>query len=183
MSKDDPVHIEEYSSEWPRRFVALGRRLRSTLGPVALRIDHIGSTAIPGLAAKPIIDVQVSVSRLSPEDDFKIPLEACGYVWREDNPDLTKRYFRESPGDQRTHIHVRQAGSWPEQFALLFRDYLRSAADERSLYEETKRRLAERFRHDRQAYTEGKEPVIWEIMQSATSWSQNTGWSAPVTDV
>jgi GrpB-like predicted nucleotidyltransferase (UPF0157 family) len=123
--------VLRYDPEWSVSFAELGGRLRSALGKVALRIDHIGSTAVPGLAAKPIIDVQVSVASLEPIDPFRSPLEECGFVWRQDNPELTKRYFRERPGDPRTHIHVRRVGSFSEQFALLFRDYLRAHPDAR----------------------------------------------------
>jgi GrpB-like predicted nucleotidyltransferase (UPF0157 family) len=176
------VVIEEHSIEWAGLFTQLGQLLRGALGPVARRIDHIGSTAIPGLAAKPIIDVQISVSHLVPEDDFRAPLEEVGFLWRSDNPDLTKRYFREASGHRRTHIHVRQSGSWPEQFALLFRDYLRTNELDRRLYEATKRTLAAKHRDDRHAYTNGKDPVIWEIMRRATRWTQETGWLPQASD-
>ena len=73
-----------------------------TLGAVALRVDHIGSTAVPGLAAKPIIDVQISVAALGPIEAFKDPLELLGYVYRADNPERTKRYFRGAPGSRQT---------------------------------------------------------------------------------
>jgi GrpB-like predicted nucleotidyltransferase (UPF0157 family) len=99
---------------------------RRAPGAVALRIDHIGATAVPGLAAKPIIDVQVSVASFEPVAAFKAPLEGVGYVFRSDNTERTKRYFREPSGAARTHIHVRRAGSVSEQFPLLFREYLRT---------------------------------------------------------
>lgn len=108
MTTPYPIEISEYSHEWPRLFSELGNRLRSTLGKVAMRIDHIGSTSIAGLAAKPIIDVQTSVEDLEPVDPFLISLEQVGFIWRKDNPERTKRYFRETPGTRRTHIHVRK---------------------------------------------------------------------------
>jgi GrpB-like predicted nucleotidyltransferase (UPF0157 family) len=91
------VEILEYDPVWPRRFRTQGERLRQALGNVALRIDHIGSTSVPGLAAKPIIDIQVSVGGFEPLHVFRDPLEALGYIFRADNVDRTKRYFRESP--------------------------------------------------------------------------------------
>ena len=117
----EALAVIDHDPAWPIRFAELGDRLRSALGEVALRIDHIGSTAVPDLAAKPIIDVQISVVSLEPVDPFGLPLEKCGFAWRADNPERTKRYFRERPGAARTHIHVRRAGSFSEQFALLFR--------------------------------------------------------------
>jgi GrpB-like predicted nucleotidyltransferase (UPF0157 family) len=118
----DPIVIVPYDPLWPERFLELGVALRQALGETALRIDHIGSTAIPGLDAKPIIDVQISVVSFKPLHAYRIPIESLGFVFRANNPDLTKRYFREGPGRRRTHIHVRRVGSWAEQGALLFRD-------------------------------------------------------------
>ena len=106
----DKVEIVPYDSEWTELFGSLGKKLREVLDEVAIRIDHVGSTSAPGLAAKPVIDIQVSVTALDPLDAYRLPLERLGYVFRADNPDLTKRYFREAPGTRRTHIHVRRAG-------------------------------------------------------------------------
>lgn len=82
-----------------------------------MRIDHIGSTAVAGVAAKPVIDIQISAASFTPLAAFKIPLESLGFSYRAENPDKSKRYFREAPRDKRVHIHVRQAGSWAEQLA------------------------------------------------------------------
>jgi hypothetical protein len=113
------IHIADYDPAWPARFRALGAELRAALGDVAVRIDHIGSTSVPGLAAKPVIDVQVTVERLEPAGPFRVPLERLGLVYRSDNTERTERYFREAPGERRTHIHVRRRGSFSEQFPLL----------------------------------------------------------------
>jgi len=172
----DRVVMAAYDPEWPARFRRLGERLRSALGDAALRIDHIGSTAVPGLAAKPIVDIQISVAALEPVEAFRRPLESAGYLWRADNPDRTKRYFRESPGAPRTHIHVRRAGSWAEQVALLFRDYLRGHPNDAHRYAEVKRALAAEYTDDRQGYTDAKSDTIWSILWSADRWSQVSGW-------
>jgi GrpB-like predicted nucleotidyltransferase (UPF0157 family) len=108
---EQAIHIESYDADWPRQFAAPGERLRGALGHVALRIDHIGSTAVPGLAAKPVIDVQVSVKALEPVTPYREPLQGLGFVYRADNAERTKRYFREAPGARRTHIHVQKAGT------------------------------------------------------------------------
>lgn len=171
----DSIIIVPYDPEWPRLFADLGARLREALGPVALRIDHIGSTSIPGMAAKPVIDVQVSVPSFEPLEALKGPMEKLGFVFRASNPDLTKRYFRETPGERRTHIHFRLAGSWAEQFALLFRDYMRVHEEDCRWYENIKRQLAEQYRDDRQGYTNAKAPYLWEIMKKADPWRQETG--------
>jgi GrpB-like predicted nucleotidyltransferase (UPF0157 family) len=173
---DRTVEIVAYDPAWPGRFAELGRELRAGLGDVALRIDHIGSTSVPGLAAKPVIDVQVSVAAFEPLAAFSQPLERLGYVYRADNPERTKRYFREPPGRRRTHLHVRRAGSFSEQWALLFRDYLRAHPDVAAEYEAVKRRLAIRFREDRRAYTDAKGPFMWEVIRRADEWAQAQGW-------
>lgn len=142
------VEVCGYGRAWPGRFTALGVRLRDALGSVATRIDHIGSTSVPGLDAKPIIDVQVSVAAFDPQEPYRQPLEGLKLVFRPDNPDRTKRYFREAVGTQRTHIHVRRAGSWSEQFTLMFRDYLRAHPQDRDRYAELKRDLARRLHAD-----------------------------------
>jgi GrpB-like predicted nucleotidyltransferase (UPF0157 family) len=107
---------------------------------------------------------------------------SIAYAWRRDNPELTKRYFRELPGARRTHVHVRRAGSWHEQFALLFRDYVRCHRDAQLEYEAVKRELAGRFRLDRQGYTDAKDAIFWTIMQRADRWAAATGWQPPAPD-
>ena len=188
-SMDDPgserqrtIEIVSYDPTWPRLFQELGGKLRSALGDIAVRIDHIGSTAVPGLAAKPIIDVQISVASFQPLEAFKQPLERLEYVYRPDNTERTKRYFREPPGSRRTHIHVRRAGSFSEQWALLFRDYLRTHPEAGAEYTAVKRRLAARFPHDGAAYTEAKGPFLWEVIRRADGWGQAMGWMPGPTD-
>ncbi|GAA0918388.1 hypothetical protein GCM10009558_029210 [Virgisporangium aurantiacum] len=177
------IRIADYDPVWPARFVEIGAALRTALGDVALRVDHIGSTSVPGLAAKPIIDVQVSVERLEPVAPFRDPLVGLGLVYRAENPERTKRYFREAPGQPRTHIHVRRAGSFSEQFALLFRDFLRVDLRAAGDYVALKRTLAQRYPHDGQAYTDAKAPFCWEIIQRADTWAQRTGWEPGPSDI
>ena len=179
----DPIVIVPYDSKWPKLFLELGTSLREVLGEIALRIDHIGSTSILGLDAKPIIDVQISVESFEPLNMYRVPLEGLGFVFRENNPDLTKRYFREMPGKRRTHIHVRQRGSWAEQFALLFRDYMRTHAETAKDYAALKYHLVGKYRNDRLSYTNGKTPFIWEVMAKADKWGQKIGWQPGLSDM
>ena len=176
------ISVVDTDPSWPDLFRREATRLRAALGDVALRIDHIGSTAVPGLAAKPVIDIQVSVASFEPLGAFRLPLEGLGYVFRADNPERTKRYFREAPGARRTHIHIRLRGHWSEQFALLFRDFLRAHPDASARYAALKRELARRYEHDGQAYTEAKTPFIWAVMRDADAWAQLTGWAAGESD-
>lgn len=170
------VEVVDYDPAWPGLFGGMGRALRAELGAVALRIDHIGSTAVPGLAAKPIVDVQISVAAFEPIEAFKGPLERLGYVYRANNTERTKRYFREPPGRRRTHIHVRRAGSFSEQLPLLLRDFLRCHADAAAEYAVVKRRLAAQFGDDRHGYTDAKNPHVWDILRRADEWAQMSGW-------
>ncbi len=178
MKAGDPVWIIPYDVTWPEQFQQLAHPLRNALGSVAFRIDHIGSTSVPQLAAKPIIDIQISVTDFEPLDAYRLPVERLGYIIRADNPDRTKRYFRESPGRRRVHIHVRRTGSFSEQCALLFRDYVRTHPDVASQYAQLKIGLAQKYAQseDRVAYTEAKSPFIWKIIAQADEWAQQTGW-------
>lgn len=178
----DPIIIVAYDPTWPAVFAAQAAKLRRALGTAALRIDHIGSTSVPGLAAKPVIDVQISVPALEPADPFRVPLEGLGYVFRPDNDDLTQRYFREAPGTRRTHIHVRRAGSFGEHLALLFRDYLRTYPDEADAYARRKFELAGPYRDDRPGYVAAKQPYIWGVVARADAWAQATGWEPGPSD-
>ena len=176
------ISIEPYDPLWPGRFAVLGTRLREALGEVALRIDHIGSTAVPGLDAKAVIDVQISVAALEPVDPFRLPLEGLGLVYQADNTERTKRYFRERPGDARTHFHVRRAGSLSEQLPLLFRDYLREHPADAASYAELKARLATQYGENRAGYTDAKGPFIWAAVERADRWAQRTGWEPGPSD-
>jgi GrpB-like predicted nucleotidyltransferase (UPF0157 family) len=169
----DPIEVVAYDPAWPAWFAEVAGPLRTALGGVAVRIDHVGSTAVPGLDAKPVLDVQISVRTF--DEPFAGPLTGLGYVFR-DNEDLTKRYFREPPSASRTHVHVRRAGSFHEQITLLFRDYLRADAAARAGYAALKHDLAVRFRHDRIGYTEAKSDFVWSVIRQADDWAQLTGW-------
>ena len=184
MKAGDPVWIVPYDATWPQQFQYLAEPMRVRLRAVALRIDHIGSTSIPGLAAKPIIDIQISVADFEPLDAYRLPLEGLGYVFRADNTERTKRYFRETSGQRRVHIHVRRAGSFSEQFALLFRDYLRTHPEVAVEYAQLKRALAQQYSRveERHLYTEAKSPFIWQVMAQADAWAQDIGWVPGLSD-
>ncbi|WP_377273363.1 GrpB family protein [Peterkaempfera sp. SMS 1(5)a] len=179
----EPIEIVPYDPAWPAMFARWGVALRAALGDAAARIDHIGSTSVPGLAAKPVIDIQISVASLEPPDAFLDPLTAMGFVYRVDNPERTKRYFREPPKQRRTHVHVRQLGSFSQQFPLLFRDYLRCHTSAATEYAAAKRHCAAKFRHDRPGYVQAKDAFVWDIIRHADAWAQRTGWIPDPSDV
>jgi len=171
-----PVVIADWTPRWAADFQAKGGRLRETLAGTALRIDHIGSTSIAGMPAKPVIDIQVSVADFEPMAPLEAAMAEAGYLWKTSNPELTKRYFRERLGEARTHIHVRRLGSWHEQWALLFRDYMRAHPAEHAAYAALKHRLAAAHTLDRDAYTEGKVDHFWAVIRRADYWAGDTGW-------
>ncbi|MEM7512655.1 MAG: GrpB family protein [Bacteroidota bacterium] len=176
------IEVLAYDPAWKDRFNLLAKGLRASLGERALRIDHVGSTSVVGMWAKPIVDIQISVRSLDLLEEFRLPLVQLGYVFREDNPDLTKRYFREKPGTTRTHIHVRQVGSYSEQEALLFRDYLRQQPEEAERYSAFKQSLAVQHRDFPKRYVEEKAPFIHAMLMDARVWSQQVGWFSGESD-
>jgi len=173
----DPVVIVGYSPEWPEVFAAWQERVRAALGVVALRVDHIGSTAVPGLAAKPVVDVQVSVVDIADEPSYLPAVEALGLPLRVREPG--HRYFRAPRGRRVVQVHVCEAGSAWERDHLLFRDFLRAHREVAARYGDLKRELAARHRHDRLGYTEGKSAFIVAVLADAEPWAERTGWSVP----
>lgn len=180
---EDQWRISQHNPEWSNQFMEIGSRLRSALQHIALRIDHVGSTSITGLDAKPILDIQVSIVNFEDTATYASKIEEVGFVFRRDNADLTKRYFRERPGNVRMHLHVRQAGSFSEQMTLLFRDYLRRHPEDCLRYAEEKHRLMHVYRQGRSKYVEGKGPIVWNILEKAHLWSQETGWKPGESDI
>jgi GrpB-like predicted nucleotidyltransferase (UPF0157 family) len=178
------VTIVDYDPTWPGQFERLAAELRRRLGDAAVAIDHVGSTAVPGLAAKDVIDVQVTVASLADADRLAPAFQAAGYVatnYRHDHrpagdagdPGLwEKRLWQSPPGARRrVNVHVRVAG-WPNQrYALLFRDYLRAHPHAAAAYARLKRGLAEHLGDDLRAYTELKDPACDLIVVAAEDWA------------
>lgn len=172
----EPIAITTYDDDWPRVFTVWEGRLSRALGAIAPRIEHVGSTAVPGLAAKPVVDIQVAVRVLEDEAAYIPAIESTGVPLRSRHDE--DRYFRAPPDTPRVvQIHVCEAGGAWQRNHLLFRDYLRADADTRRAYEELKWDLAERYRDDRMAYTEGKTPFIRAAIQRAEVWAEATGWT------
>jgi GrpB-like predicted nucleotidyltransferase (UPF0157 family) len=157
------IVIAEYDSGWPQRFEVERGRIAQALGAAALRIEHVGSTAVPGLAAKPIIDVLVMVSEIGDEASYTPALERAGYELRVLEPD--HRMFR-TP-DRDVHVHVWGAGDPEVARTLAFRDRLRESPSDLAEYEHLKRSLAQRDWSDMNHYAEAKGPLIKAILGRA----------------
>lgn len=160
------VRIAEYDEAWLLRFEAERERISAALGDSALRIEHIGSTAVPGLAAKPIVDVLVAVQAVDDETRYRLQLEASGYVLRVREPG--HRMFRTVAKD--VHVHLWDSPAEIERH-LRFRDRLVRDEADRRLYERTKRELAKRVWPDRDAYARAKDDVIAAIMKRSNAES------------
>ncbi len=186
------LSIVDYDATWPARFKDIGAALRERLGEHALRVDHIGSTAVPGLAAKDVIDIQVTVASLDAADCW--PDELL--------PNLTRKYRGTADdhvppgatGDPRQwtkhlwserlaiHVHVREDGRLNQRYALLFRDYLRADATAAGAYGLLKRALADVVADDWDTYYADKDPARDLIMAGAEQWALRTGWTPGPTD-
>ena len=178
------VEIHDWTPRGWRISGLQGRRpARALWAARALRIDRDIGLDVGCRPRRPSRSPPTSRYR-SPEfrtrrrRDLVAAMARAGYVWRSDNPELTKRYFRERRWEARCHVHVRLAGSWNEQWALLFRDFLRAHAAVAADYEALKRRLAVQHRDDRRTYTDAKGDFVWATIRLANDWAALTGWRA-----
>ena len=162
-SEKREIKIVDYDMAWPKKFETHARVIAGALGGTALRIEHVGSTSVQGLAAKPIIDILVVVQDSADESTYLPRLEAAGYALRVREPDWNEhRMFRTPEKD--VHIHIYSAGCPEIERNLIFRDRLRRNIDDRSRYERTKRELAAREWSDMNAYADAKTEVIESII-------------------
>jgi GrpB-like predicted nucleotidyltransferase (UPF0157 family) len=188
------LKIVPYDPRWPQEFAAIASPIREALGDLALRIDHIGSSAVPGLDAKDIIDIQVTVAALDRER-IGGALARLRYTPHEriaedhvpagEDPDPAewrKLYFHAPPGQRPTHLHVRQDGRANQRYALLFRDYLRANPGAAETYAIIKRELIRLNPGDVDAYYAVKDPVCDLIMDGARLWAASTGWRPGASD-
>jgi DNA-3-methyladenine glycosylase I len=169
-----PVEMVAYKPAWPDRFRRLRNQLADVLGPVAVRIDHIGSTAVPGLAAKDVIDIQVSVADDADVESYRSRIESTGIGIRYREPGWTM--FRPTSPPRTHHVHVVSAGSFREREQLLFVAYLCAHDEQRGAYAALKEDLAARFPGDRVAYTAGKTDFIRATLAAAGRWATTSGW-------
>jgi GrpB-like predicted nucleotidyltransferase (UPF0157 family) len=160
------VDLAPYNPHWPRMYAELERQIREALGATVLMIAHVGSTSVPGLSAKPVIDVVLAVPDSADEGSYVPPLERAGYVLRIREPDwFEHRMLKSAAFDGNIHVFSRAC---PEIGRMLdFRDWLRSNDDDRALYERTKQELAARTWKYMQNYADAKSEVVGEILKRA----------------
>ena len=185
-----PIEIHPPNPDWPRRFTAIKAALAPAL-PQALAIHHIGSTAVPGLVAKDIIDIQVTLPNFSDFDPQA--LERAGFPRHSPTRDhappgltlapqeLAKRMHRRQ-GPDAANIHIRKAGRFNQRYPLLCRDYLRSHPGAAAAYGVIKQNLARLFPEDAESYYDIKDPVFDLIMSGAEDWARAVAWTPPPGD-
>lgn len=167
------MHLENYDVRWPSQFEDEADRVRPAIGANLLAIEHVGSTAVPGLAAKPIIDILAGVSSWDGFEQMVEDLGAIGYVYtpHSEKDDPGRRVFRKGPEDLnllRTHnLHVTELGSYYWTRLVAFRDYLRHHADDAAAYQRLKEDLVVRYRDQTRAYTKAKETFVKAIEAKA----------------
>jgi GrpB-like predicted nucleotidyltransferase (UPF0157 family) len=181
------ITIVPYDEQWPLEFARLAEPLQHALDDLAVRIDHIGSTAVPGLAAKDVIDMQVTVRTLS--TPVETALATLGYervkrITADHHPPNTtapdteweKWFFRPPAAQRRSNLHVRVDGRANQRYPLLFRDYLRTHLVARDAYAIIKQQLARYHPEDEDAYYDIKDPVCDIIWSAAEEWAHSTNW-------
>ncbi len=186
------IEIVAYKPEWPDEFKQIASPLRQTMGDLALRIDHIGSTSVPYLAAKDRIDVQVTVATLT--QAVEVALTSLGYQRSQhisgdhlppgvtNESDWVKWFFSPPAGTRPMNLHVRVAGKPNQRYPLLFRDYLRAHPEAAEAYARIKKALAHYHAEDVEAYYEVKDPVCDLIAQASEAWAAQTDWQPGPSD-
>lgn len=183
------ITIVPYDPRWPAEFAAIRATLHAALGDLALRIDHIGSTAVPGLAAKDRIDIQITVHDLAPqaeealrrygyERSLRIDYDHCPPGVEGPASDWEKWFFNSPEIHRPANIHMRIEGRANQRYALLFRDYLRTHRMAAQAYGQVKMALVRYHADDIDAYYDMKDPVCDIIMAGAEDWAQSTQWQA-----
>jgi GrpB-like predicted nucleotidyltransferase (UPF0157 family) len=166
-----PITLAEYDPQWPALFDREAVRIRAVLGDTAVRVEHVGSTSVPGLAAKPIIDILLAVPDSAGEQAYAPALEAAGYVLRIREPNWFEHRLFKGP-DTNINLHVFTVGAAEIDRMLLFRDHLRADDADRDAYLQVKRDLARRTWQHVQHYADSKAAIVEQIMARASAASQ-----------
>jgi GrpB-like predicted nucleotidyltransferase (UPF0157 family) len=163
---DKPIHLVDYDPAWPELFEREAEKIRAALGERAVGLEHAGSTSVPGLAAKPIIDIVLTVADSADEGSYVPPLEAAGYELTIREPNWHEHRALKGT-DPQVNLHVFSEGSPEIDRMTAFRDRLRTSPADRDLYERTKRELAQRTWKYTQDYADAKSKVVEEILTRA----------------
>ncbi|WP_173916877.1 GrpB family protein [Halobacillus sp. Marseille-Q1614] len=169
------VEVVPYSMDWPILFKEEAAKIEKILGKEIADIHHIGSTSIPSIYAKPVIDIMVEVYEINKVDRYNEGMEQIGYEVKGEHGISGRRFFMKG-GDERTHhIHIFEKGSPNVDRHLAFRDYMIAYPEEASAYSRLKRSLAEKHPWDMDSYINGKDDYIIETEQKALEWKKSKG--------
>lgn len=188
------ISIVPYKQSWPNEFLEKGTMLRNILGDLALRIDHIGSTSVPGLAAKDVIDIQITAERLS--SNLERAMNLAGFqrlvnINRDHVPpgkeslaqEWEKWFFQPASPGRKVNVHVRMPGHANQRYAILFRDYLRAFPAIAQAYGQVKEEIVKYHpEQDMEAYYDIKDPVCDIIIGGAEAWATSTKWQPGPSD-
>lgn len=163
---NSPIALSPYDPEWPLRYAALAREIRAALGAKVVALEHVGSTSVPGLSAKPVIDIILAVSDAGDEPAYVPALEALGYVLKIREPGWFEHRLLKTP-DAGVNLHVFTQGCAEIARMLAFRDWLRTHEEDRALYERTKHELAQRTWKYMQNYADAKSEIVTAILSRA----------------
>ncbi|WP_179134058.1 GrpB family protein [Halobacillus massiliensis] len=167
------VKIVPYSLHWPAMFNAEAVRVKSIFGKEMAGIHHIGSTSIPSIHAKPVIDILVEVNDIRKVDRYNSEMQMLGYEAKGEHGIAGRRFFKKGGNSRTHHIHVFESGSREAARHLAFRDYMRAHPEEALTYSQLKQRLAEKHPFDIDSYIEGKDAYIKEIEQKGLEWKES----------
>ena len=175
------VVVVPHDPSWKDRFAVESRVIEAVFGNQTKGIHHIGSTSVPGIFAKPIVDILLEVSDLYEVDGYNDAMEALGYECMGEHGIEGRRYFRKNnaKGERIYHIHAFSVGSLEAMRHLAFRDYLRAHAEVAQAYGELKVRLAREHPTDMGAYMDGKDPFIKRVQENAVVWYEQRESDAP----
>lgn len=179
MNDYRPYRIEEFTPDWKNIFKLHAKRIRDVLGHEIIAIGHVGSTSIPGMIAKPNIDIMVTVPDISRIANYRDKMESFGYISHGDYSHIHEEYFTEDlpSGERVVSIHVLQTGNPEITRHLNFRDYLMANKEARELYIKTKRDLYAKHQNHYRAYDNGKQAVIDQLNREAQEWGASNSSS------
>ncbi|MDM5189807.1 GrpB family protein [Bacillus sp. DX4.1] len=167
------IEVVPYENHWTEKFHQEAKRLKEAL-PELVKVHHIGSTSVPGLAAKPIVDMIMEVKQIERVDQWSEHFRELGYIPKGENGISGRRFFIHGTEEKRSyHLHVFATGNPEIVRHLAFRDYMMAHCEEVEAYATLKRELAERFTYDAEQYVEGKDEFVRNIDEKAKEWMGN----------
>jgi len=169
ISKTDKRRVEvvSYNSNWKKMYKEESEKIKNTLNDIIIDIHHIGSTAIPGIKAKPVIDILAEVKDIEAVDQYNHEMEELGYEVMGEYGIPKRRFFRKGGNKRTHHIHIFQAGNEEIERHINFKEYLITHPDKRREYSKLKEKLANKYTYDVESYTNGKSDFIKEIDRKA----------------